>query len=224
MTEPRGQRPDMDLVLPGRWGTIDLTDAETSRRAVRTVVAQAIGRRDDMAAQRARLRAQTEALAAQAREGGATDLYIALELVPGLAVPLSLTVFWPAQAVLGSSPSAPETVIDRVHELLATRDDDHDDSDDLIEDLGETATLRRCRLVHNDADADTDAPAYDTLIVDYWLAVPGTQHVVLLTFSTPFLQGAEQVLALFRAMVNVIRWHDPADAPAAADATRPRPA
>lgn len=206
----------MDLVLPGTWWSIDLIDEDASRRSVRALVHTVLGRDDRLARQRAELRASTDALATKAREGGASDLYIAHELVPGLSVPISLTVFWPQQPVLGSKPSDPRSVIDLVRVGLSAQPGADAYSDEVVEDLGQTSTWRRCTLVANEADGDV--PAFGTLIVEYWVAVPGTQRVVLLTFSTGFLQARDKMLEMFRAMVALIAWRDAeidSDAPAA---------
>ncbi|MHA7985461.1 hypothetical protein ACX9R5_06600 [Rathayibacter sp. CAU 1779] len=219
MTEPRSEVPEMDLVLPGSWWSIDLANDDASRRSVRALVEKVLGTDDRLARQRAELRTSTENLAAKAREGKATDLYIALELVPGLNLPMSLTVFWPEQPVLGSKPSTPRSVIDLVREGLSAQPGANEYTDEIVEDLGETSTWRRCTLFAN--PAHDDVPAFDNLIVDYWIAVPGTQRVVLLTFSTPFVQEKEKMLELFRAMVALTKWRDRTPSPERAAVASP---
>jgi hypothetical protein len=210
MIEPRSDVPEMDLVLPGSWWSVDLRDEAASRQSAKGLAEKLLGRDDRLVSQRAELRRSTEELAAKAREGGAANLYIALEIASGLAVPLSLTVFWPAEPVLGSKPSTPSSVIELVREALLERGGQGDYTDELVEDLGRTSTWRRCTLVHNEADGDR--PAFDNLVVDYWLAVPGTRRVVLLTFSSSFVQAKDKLLDMFRAMVSLTAWRDPVPA------------
>ena len=54
--------------------------------------------------------------------------------------------------------------------------------------------------------ADGDVPAYSTFVVDHWVAVPNTQHVALLSFSTTFPYERERMLELFAVIVASLRW------------------
>jgi hypothetical protein len=198
--------PGMDLVLPGSWWTVDLADPAADERSIHRMAERLLGTHDRLARQRAQLRASMASLVGKAREGGATDLYVALEMSPGVGLPLSLTVFWPPEIVLGSVPSTPSTVIELVRASLGSLDSAPSYEDGRVEDLGATSTLRRWRIVTSPADGDM--PELGMLLVDYWIAVPGTQRVVLLTFSTPLVDEREALLEMFRIMVALIRWTD----------------
>jgi hypothetical protein len=201
--------PDLRLALPGSWGRVDLDSPEAIVSSVRKLVTRLAGRADHAASLRADLRAQLGSLADRAAEGGASEMYFAIEIVPGLPVPVSLTIFWPPNLVTGSLPSRPGTVIELVQDALVSLDDNAGYGDQLVQELAGTMTLRRTKVLVN--PATDELPEYSTLIVDYWMAVPGTQRVVLLTFSTTLVELKAQMLELFRATVAVIHWEQAAD-------------
>lgn len=199
--------PELKLVLPGVWGTIDLESEETVAASVRKLVTRLAGHADRAASLRADLRRQLTALAAEAGAGRASELYFAIEVVPGLPVPLSLAVYWPPTTILGSLPTNPDSVIDLVIEALRSREDSGEFNDVARERFGDTATWRRTKTLVNPAEGEI--PEHQTLIVDYWVAVPGTQRVVLLTFSTTLVEAKQQLLELFRTIVSVSDWAEP---------------
>jgi hypothetical protein len=194
----------VQLVLPGTWWNIPVHDAEASKRAIHALANRVTHRMDSFARLRGDLRAQLTELADKAREGGAEQVYLALEIVPGAPLPMSLAVSWPDIDVLGSTPSKPESVIELVRIALSSLPDAADYQDEEVAELGGTATLRRCKIIEHPADGEVGA--YDSLVVDYWIAVPGTQNVALLTFSTSIVEERELVLQLFRVMIETLRW------------------
>jgi hypothetical protein len=196
----------MDLVLPGSWWTVDLADRAGDERSIRRMAERLLGTHDRLARQRAELRAHMTELVEKAREGGAANLYIALEFSPGVGLPLSLSVFWPPEIVIGSVPSTPSTVIELVRASLDSLDSAPSYESGDVEELGTSSAWRRWRIVTSPADGDM--PEIATLLVDYWVAVPGTQRVVLLTFSTPLVDEREALLEMFRIIVGLIRWTD----------------
>lgn len=203
----RERLPELRLALPGTWGSVELSSEEAARASIRRLATRLTGRNDRAAPLRADLRKNLFELAEKAMAGGASELYLAIEIVPGLTVPLSLTVFWPPTPVIGSLPSKPDTLIDLVISALSSLPDSANYKNQLREDFGNTASWRRTKLLSN--PADEGAPAYETLLVDYWLAVPGTQRVVLLTFSTSLLESTAQLLELFTVTIAAMRWVDP---------------
>ena len=63
------------------------------RSAVRKMLEQLTNRQDELATLRAELRERFTKAAELARSGGATDLFIGLELMPGLPLPAWIAVF-----------------------------------------------------------------------------------------------------------------------------------
>ncbi|GAB3392892.1 hypothetical protein GCM10027568_21010 [Humibacter soli] len=203
----KAKAPGVQIVLPGSWWNIPVHDPDASKRAIHALANRVTNRMDSFARLRGDLRSQLTELADKAREGGADQVYLALEIVPGAMLPMSLAVSWPDIDVLGSTPSKSQTVIDLVRIALESLPDAADYTDVEAAELGGTATLRRCRTVEHAADGDVGS--YESLIVDYWIAVPGTQNVALLTFSTSITEERELVLQLFRVMIETLRWAPP---------------
>lgn len=200
--------PSAQIVLPGSWWTIPVGNEEMTKRAIHNLAERVTNKQDEFATLRAELRRDLNRLADEAREGGAGELHLALEIVPGMPIPMSLAVFWPDLDVLGSFPSDPRSVIDIVQGALESLPDNGDYVDQELAVLGSSTTYRRCKTVEHPAEGET--PEYSTLIVDYWVAVPGTQHVALLSFSTTFPHERELLLELFKVIVESLRW-DSAD-------------
>lgn len=196
--------PSAQIVLPGSWWTIPVTDEDASKRAIHALANKVTNKMDDFARLRADLRRQLTELTDTAREGGAGELYLALEIVPGMPIPMSIAVFWPDLNVLGSTPSDSSTVIELVRIALQSASDAGEYTDEEVATLGASATFRRCKTITHEADGDV--PEYSTLVVDYWVAVPGTQHVALLSFSTNFPHERELMIELFKTIVESLRW------------------
>lgn len=196
--------PAAQIVLPGSWWKIPVADEEGTKRAIRGLADKVTNKVDEFARLRADLRRELTKLTDEAREGGARELFIALEIVPGFAIPMSLALFWPDLNVLGSLPSNSASVIDIVKVALTSLPDAAEYTEQEVIPLGDTSTFRRCKTVEHPADGDT--PAYSTFMVDYWVAVPQSQHVALLSFSTNFPEEREMILELFNVIVASLRW------------------
>ncbi|MCL2515070.1 MAG: hypothetical protein FWF16_03885 [Microbacteriaceae bacterium] len=203
-TAPAKRNPGVQIVLPGSWWKIPVGDVEASKRAIQTLADRITNHVDAFAQLRRDLRTELTELANKARDGGADQLFLALEIVPGATLPMSLALFWPDIDVLGSTPSDPKTVIELVRGALAALPDSGDYGDLEQATLGDTEAWRRSRTIEHPAEGEREA--YETFIVDYWVAVPGMQRVALLTFSTTVPGERELLLQLFRVMVESLRW------------------
>jgi len=200
------KHPGVQIVLPGSWWKIPVGDEDAATRAIHALANKVTNRKDEFARLRGDLRKQLTDLADSARDGGADQVFLALEIVPGTTLPMSLALFWPDIDVLGSTPSKPESVIALVREALEALPDSAEYGDKEEATLGGTQTWRRSKTIEHPADGDVGS--YETLIVDYWVAVPGSQRVALLTFSTTIPGERELLLQLFRVMVESMRWDD----------------
>ncbi|NQX12288.1 hypothetical protein HQQ80_11680 [Microbacteriaceae bacterium VKM Ac-2855] len=199
-------QPDLEFVLPGSWRAIPLDDPQRERAAVRRLVADTVGSRDDRAKLRAELREAFATMAARAREAGGRDLYLAGELIPGLSIPSALVVAWPDLRVPGQDAARPEAAASLLREALveATNADPTEFSDAVAAGSG---VVRRARRTRPDAEAEGLASAAgETVIVDYWLTVPSSERVVVLSFSSALAELEEALLALYDAIVSTVLW------------------
>jgi hypothetical protein len=60
-----------------------------------------------------------------------------------------------------------------------------------------------------DVGSGDDTGTMETLVVDYWAAVPGTKRVMLVSFSTSMAELQEQLLQFFDAIMRAARWEQP---------------
>lgn len=214
--------PDFDLALPGAWWSIPLDDEATAARAIRRLVAETAGHRDEDARVRADLRRRFAAAAEQAMSAAASQLYLCREIVPGVMLPSSLTVYWPpltlppADPPSGTAPapaSGAAPAADLPPGLLALRRLLGPPEGGQTEEpftVADTVGLRRDRLLTAPADPDAhddaDTPEVTTVIVDYWLVLPDTPRPVLLSFACGMPLLRTELIALFDLVVATIRW------------------
>ncbi|GMA91741.1 hypothetical protein [Homoserinibacter gongjuensis] len=83
------------FALPGKWGRINLRSEASIQRSIRRVLDEVTRRRDDLVEPRAELRRRFQKAAEIAKEGGATDFYVAFQLVPTIPLPAWVAVFTP---------------------------------------------------------------------------------------------------------------------------------
>jgi hypothetical protein len=205
------------FVLPGSWGRVDLTTEASSRRSIRKIAETATRRREELAPMRADLRDRFQQAADLAREGGASDLYVAFELAKGVPLPAWLTVFQPDLestdfTALGLTDL--NTVLDQAakstdERVAERREDLHDGA---IHAVRQT-WRRQTRVLEGEGNLAVDQ-TFEILEADYWLAASNPNRIALLTFSTAYAEYEEEMLNLFDAVINTIRWPAPAPAPA----------
>lgn len=193
------------FTLPGKWGRVDLSNEASSRRSIRKITETVTGRREELAMVRAELRSRFQTAADLAREGGASDLYVAFELVKGIPLPAWLTVFSPTIestdfAALGLD--ALKTVLDLG---AASNDPQVTQRTTDVEGNKIHAVRQSWRRQRQISEGQTES-SFEFLEADYWLATTGPNRIALLTFSTALAEYEEQMLALFDAVISTIRW------------------
>lgn len=199
--------PSPRFVLPGSWGRVDLRSEAASRASIRKIADKATGRREELASIRAEIRDRFNKAADAARGSSATDLYIAFELTKGVPLPAWLTVFTPEiDAVdfqaLGLSDLA--EVLDRA---ITTTDDEVTTTETpMAEQI--RAVRQSWRRVAHVTEGETEQD-FEMLEADYWLAATNPNRIALMTFSTAYVQWETEMLQLFDAVVNTIRWGAP---------------
>jgi hypothetical protein len=195
-----------DLALPGTWWEIPVDDEAASDRAIDAIIERAVGHRDADATARRDLRSRFRLAAARARTAGATRLHLCHELMPGVPLPASLTVYRPSIPLSPRSPQSPFAQLEAVVPAAS-------EEDDATLDARSGPVLRRVRVVAADAGSPEEGIA--TLQVDYWL-VPPSRRPVLLSFACGMPELRSGLVELFDLVVQTLEWTGlPDPAPAA---------
>lgn len=200
--------PEFDLALPGSWWSIPLDDEATATRAIRRLVAEVAGRSDEDARLRADLRRRFAAAAQQAMGAEAKQLYLCREIVPGVMLPSSLTVYWPP---LTLPPGAPDggasgdlADVAGLRLLLGAPDDGQAEEEFAV---AGTVGLRRDRLLVSPPEEEGgEGPEVTTVLADYWVVLPGSRQVVLLSFACGMPLLRTELVGLFDLVVATLRW------------------
>ncbi len=197
-----------DFALPGDWWAVPVAHAEETERAVAALVRDTVGRRDEDATARAELRSRFLFAADRARAAGATQLHLCREVMPGVPLPATLTVYHPRLSLrrLGPTPAeALRAVLGTIREpepepVVGASADVAPDTD-LEFPCG--PAVRRVREVA--APADSPEAGIATLEVDYYLATPG-DRILLLSFACGLPALAPQLTELFDLVVATVSW------------------
>jgi hypothetical protein len=207
-----------DFALPGTWWLVPVADPSVAARSIARAVEQAVGRRDADARLRAELRTRFTDVADRARTAGAAQVHLCHEIVPGVPLPATLTVYWPRLVLRASGEDDPALAL---RALLGPPEgaDAGDgapagtgvDADVTLDDLPTGPGIRRTRVITGSAAPDGSAPDVTTVEVDYWLATPGGR-VLLLSFACGMPLLAGQLVDLFDLVVRTTTWRFPAGA------------
>lgn len=211
LSQGRSEMTAPKFVLPGSWGRINLESEAATQRSIRKVLEHVTNRRDDLADTRAQLRSRFQRAADVAREGGATDFYVAFSLAPTVPLPAWLAVFTPEI----DSTDFDALGMTELREFLdgGTRGwgpSDEKTRQPLGSEDGRMHAVRHSwRRTHEVEGGDT--PTTFTFVeADYWVAATEPNRIALLTFSTALAEYEEEMLMLFDAIVSTLRWGVPA--------------
>lgn len=187
------------FVLPGSWWRVDLTSDEAMKTSIRRVVEESIGRQDDRARLRAELRDAIAAAAEPVREKGAVEFHIARELTAGVPLAASLAVFL-VRTDLAPLEGMPASVVD-----MTVADALGDDGRIIATALsgGIRATRKSYRREVREREG---IPAHEVVQADYWISAAMPARIAMLSFSTVFADFEDDMLRLFDAIVQTIRW------------------
>jgi len=203
------------FALPGSWARIPLESEAEALRSVRKLTEQVTGRKEELATLRAELRSRFTTVVEAAREGGAEELYIGLELVPGIPLPAWAAVF-PADpdALQLSSVGFPDLA--RGLDFAVGAPPEGGSSETSDDATGRVHAVRHAWRRTTQVTADDVERTFDLIEADYWIAAADPNRVALITFSTALAEYEEEMLELFDAVVGTLRWPTPAEAPATA--------
>ncbi|MFT4028849.1 MAG: hypothetical protein QM675_03150 [Protaetiibacter sp.] len=204
------------FALPGSWARIPLDSEAQALRAVRKLTEQVTGRKEELATLRAELRARFTTVVETAREGGAEDLYIGLELVPGIPLPAWAAVF-PADPEQLDLAAVGFADLGRALDFAAgAAPEDGSTARGEGETGGGDATrvhaVRHAWRRTTQLAADGEERTVELVEADYWIAAAEPNRVALVTFSTALAEYEEEMLELFDAVIGTLRWPAPVDA------------
>lgn len=193
-------RPELRFRLPGRWFSVDLSSEEATRSSIRTIAREAIGPADDRAPERARVRQQLQQAAEAGDRGGARAIMFSTEITPGTPLPVTLVVFEPddlrMSPAIGTSADA---VLKVMGESLKQIDPAAYETMAKVRGPGVPA-LRTHRV---DLLDEGQLEGIVRLVVDYWIPVPDSKHVLMVRFSTPLGELENVMRALFDEFIAV---------------------
>jgi len=201
------------IELPGKWGRINLRSEASIQRSIRRVLDEVTRRRDDLVEPRAELRRRFQKAAEIAKEGGATDFYVAFQLVPTIPLPAWVAVFTPEIESTDFAALGLGELTQFLDRGMATwGDPDAEVRSATTGPAGEIHAVRHSwRRVADVVEGEVEK-RFEFVEADYWLAAREPNRIALLTFSTALADYEEEMLALFDAVVSTIRWPAP-DAP-----------
>jgi len=201
------------FALPGSWAHIPLESEAAALRAVRKLTEQVTGRKEELATLRADLRARFTRVVEVAREGGAEELYVGLELVPGIPLPAWAAVFPadPAQVELASVGFGDLT---RGLDFAVGAAPEGGSSETLDDPRTRVHAVRHAWRRKTEVAEDGVERSFDLIEADYWGAAAEPNRLALITFSTALAEYEEEMLELFDAVIGTLRWPVPEEATA----------
>lgn len=207
--------PGFEFLLPGTWKHLPVADPAAAKRVIARMTSEAVGNADDRASLRAEIRTQFEAALDRARAANADRLWLCSEVMPGVPLPASITAYFPALAIRGAEDGTSEA--DRLHRLLGPPEDAVEEVD--LEVAGRPA-IRRAAVVSGPVSSAPDAANVDTLELDYWVLLPDSRKLLLLSVACGLPLLRERLTQLFDLVLSTLRWTEP-ESPAAAAAASP---
>ncbi|MCS0500353.1 hypothetical protein [Protaetiibacter mangrovi] len=199
------------FALPGSWARIPLASEAEALRAVRKLTEQVTGRKEELATLRAELRGRFTRVVEAAREGGADELYIGLELVPGIPLPAWAAVFPadPGQVDL-SAVGFPELA--RGLDFVVGAPPEGGTSETSDDPRARVHAVRHAWRRTTEVAADDVERTFELVEADYWVAAAEPNRLALITFSTALAEYEEEMLELFDAVIGTLRWPVPDEA------------
>jgi hypothetical protein len=211
MTELAASTGIADFALPGRWWRIPLDTEGSIEGSAQAMARELIGRGDEVAGLRRDLVRDVVAAATAARAGNGQDFYFALEITPGVGVPISLTVYWPE---LPTGPSR-EHAATAAASLAASLEKAEDPGEVAILELSPVAGVVRTTRAFAPSVPVAEVTAADQLgrlDLSYWVLQPGATRTLLMAFSTSMVDLREPVTGLCDAVVATVTWREAAGA------------
>lgn len=185
-------RGGLGFVLPPDWRVLEVGDEDALRRQIHSLVLRQVGRREEDATARARLRRQLHDAAEQAARAGGVHMALSLMEVAGVPVPASLTTYHLDPAVTSLSAVVEGAAHDgRVVEVV----------DGPLGSMGRCVGVFRPERPGEDDDA---AGAVPQVRADYWIDAGPRLGITLLAFSSPLVDLTDAMAELFESIVSTV--------------------
>ncbi len=228
------QQAQLQLALPGSWHAIDLASPEATKSSIKRLATEVGGTSDEGAPARILLREQISQAVGSAEGAQPAAMYFGNELVPGVALPVSITVYQPQSLRLtpavGTDPDQVLNILRRglekdheeIHEVtgrnfkgLRTVLREHQDppAPDSSDPTVAEAMKHPAYQALNDPSvrAEADGIEVTNLRVDYWCHQPFTKNAIIVSFSTGLSAIEQTVLRLFDTIVELAYFTAPED-------------
>lgn len=197
MVQP-GQVPRRyELVVPQDWWRIPLEDEDRRRRSVRALVRRQFRGVDCDPRTRRELKEVLDNVADSGQRRGGVELYVSTGLDAGVPLPASLLVSVIRPEELGAGgPTTPD-------ELYMVLRDSAPDVSVVPLDAGRALRRRRELLRRDVRDLGHQKPGTE---LDYFVPVPHSTALLLLSFSTPLGEVSGALVELFDAVAASLHW------------------
>lgn len=192
--------------LPGEWISLDPQDAEASAHTAR-IARELVGTADDAAGARRRVRSGLDEAVSSAREARARLLLLCREIAPGIPIPVSISVHDPVQVTPAVGTGAEQVMRAFELSLPHTSEPDLDTATRLA--LDGSIALRLHSVTGQEIEEDGQRVTQNRLAARYWITVPGTKQVALVSVATPLGDIPHAMLRFFDAIVAAAYWADP---------------
>jgi len=198
--------PAPRFALPGSWARIPLHSEAVTLSSIRKMTEQLTNRIDQFATLRAELRARFVKAAELAKSGGATDLFIGLELVPGMPLPAWIAVF-PADYERTNFDTLGFGDFTKALDIAAgpapeggTKVAEEFDAPTPIH-----AVRHAWRRTTDVAEGEVER-TFEFIEADYWIVAAEPNRLALVTFSSALAEYEDEMLELFDAVISTVKW------------------
>ncbi|MBH0115991.1 hypothetical protein I6E52_03940 [Salinibacterium sp. NG253] len=200
--------PELKFALPGEWWQVPLHDEVSARASIRRLIDARVGRADEHSLLRDSMRRQLFDGLAAAIEGDGQSMTIALDVIEGVPFSASFTLYLPPLGMTPAVGTAPAEVMRVLEAGLAAMPDLHPET--VARFATTDSEVLRTHHIRQVAAADEDdaGDALPTLVAQYWLTIPETKRVILIVFSTVFVDLEQVMLDFFDSIVRALRWED----------------
>lgn len=200
-SEPPEQISGFEVPLDANWGQLDLADVENRTEQIKKMVKEQTRSLSDQGASlRHDMRSWLARTADQAASAGGRQFAFLLARTKQAAAAVTMVTYWHEFGV-GMGAESP---IDRVGDHLVNT---ADAGDELVKLAVEGDQIIRHARIRS-GNPELGGKDVNLLLVDYWIAVPGTSSSSLahVSFSTPHVSAREAILALADSLVLAGSW------------------